>query len=81
MRHGRAEIVAAGLGEGQKRRRRHDADRVQADILGAGIAAAIAIEAGYWLDRAGLQGAAQDIDRRRAAGTAFLGRLIEHDAL
>ena len=78
LRQGGAEIVAVGLGKGQERRGRDHADRVQADILGAGIAAAVAIEAGDRLDGAGLQRAAQDIDRRRAAGAAFLGGLIEH---
>jgi hypothetical protein len=54
---------------------------MQADILGAGVAAAVAVEAGHGLDGAGQEGAAQYIDRRRSAGAAFLGGLIEHEAV
>jgi hypothetical protein len=52
---------------------------MQADILAAGVAATVAIEAGRRLMGAGLQRAAQDVDRGSASGlAAFLGGLVEH---
>ncbi len=59
--HGGAEIVALGLGEAQKFGGDLGADDVGAAILGAGLAAAIAKEAGDWIGAAGLQGLAEDI--------------------
>ena len=81
LRHWRTEIVAGGLREGEELGRHHDADRVEADILAAGVAATVAVEAGHGLMRARLQGPAQHVDRRRASGAALVGRLIEHTPL
>src|SRR5262245_54976972 len=50
--HGRAEVVAARLGEGEELPRHHGTDRVQAGILAAGVAAAVAVEAGQGFGRA-----------------------------
>jgi hypothetical protein len=48
-------------------------------IVASGIAATVAIEAGRRLMGAGLQRAAQDVDRGSASRmAAFLGRLVEH---
>jgi hypothetical protein len=56
-----------------------DANRMQAEVLGAGIAASVAIEAGQGMGGAGLQHAPQDVYGRGATvGAALLGRLIEH---
>jgi len=79
FRHGRGQVVAPGLGEGQELGRHDGANRVQAHVLAAGIAAAITIEAGQRGEGAGLQRSAQHVDRGRAAGPAFFGRLVEHD--
>jgi len=54
---------------------------MQADILAAGVAAAVAVEAGQRFGRAGLEGTAQDIDLRGPARPAFFGRLVEHGPL
>src|SRR6266404_5310211 len=80
LRQGRAEVVAVRLGEGEELRRHDHTDGVQADILAAGIAASVTVEAGQGLERAGLQRAAQDVDRWCASRprSAFFGCLIEH---
>ena len=58
---GRAEIVAAQLGEGEKLGRHLDADRVQSKIVGARVTAAGAEEAGQRPLRAALEGLAINI--------------------
>src|SRR5215212_3895646 len=47
LRHRRREIVALSLGEGQELGRQDHTDRVQAEVLVPGIAAAVAIEPGH----------------------------------
>lgn len=66
----RAEIVAALLAERQKRCAHHHADHVAADILRAGLAAAVAEETGQRLERAGNQRFAEDI-----SGSFWIGHL------
>src|SRR5690242_7605897 len=75
--HRRGEIVAGGLREGEELGGHDDANRVQAVILAAGVAAGVAIEAGQRLGGAGPQRAAQHVDRGGAAGAAFFGCLVE----
>ena len=58
---GRRQVVADRSAEGQELGGHHRADRVQADVLRAGLAAAVAEEAGHGIDRAGLQLAAQHV--------------------
>src|SRR5258708_8747470 len=70
LRQGRAEVVAVRLGEGEKLRCHDDADGMQADILAAGVAATVAVEAGHRLLRAGLEWAAQGVDRGDASRPA-----------
>src|ERR1019366_4591805 len=67
--HRRREVVALRLAERQELGGHHHADGVAADILAAGVAAAVAEEAGHWADRAGVELAAQHIERRSASRT------------
>src|SRR5579883_29714 len=79
LREGCAEVVAGLLRERQELRRHDAANRVQAKVLLAGVAAAVAIEPGDRVDRAGSERPAQDVDRGcPARAAAFFRRLIEH---
>jgi hypothetical protein len=55
------EVVALGAGELEKCPRDARADDVQSEVFRAGVAAAVAVEAGQWLRRAGLEAAPEDI--------------------
>src|SRR5262245_21442361 len=68
----RREIVAARLGEGQELRRDFDADRMQPEILRAGMAAAGAEETGERPLRAALQRLAIDVALCRSRRLASL---------
>ena len=61
--HGGDEVVAKGLGRGEEWGVHDAADGVDTEIVGAGVAATIAIEAGHRLTAAGLQRLAKDITR------------------
>ena len=61
LRHGGGEIVAEALGGGEKLRRDDAADGVHAEIVRAGVAAAVAEEAGHGLAAAGGEGLAEDV--------------------
>src|SRR5579862_8133273 len=64
IRHRRREIVALSLRISEELGRGDDANRVAADIVGAGVTAAIAIEAGHRPERAILERFAQHVERR-----------------
>ena len=66
----RREVVAARLGEGEELRRHLDADRVQPDILGSGVTAAGAEEAGQRPLRAALERLAIDVLLARRGDSA-----------
>src|ERR1043165_9477906 len=51
LRHGSREVVALGLGEGEELGGHDHTDRMQADILAAGVAATVTIEAGHGVER------------------------------
>src|SRR5262245_39260519 len=61
LRDRRAQIVALTLAEGQELRRHFGAHHMGADILGAGLAAAAAVEAAERPDGARLQPFAKDV--------------------
>ena len=61
------EVVAAGQAEGEKFLGDLDANGVASTILGAGIAEAVAEEAGDRLVRARLQGTAKNIARGKGS--------------
>src|SRR5690349_754853 len=56
------EVVADALREVEKLRSQDDANRVAAEILGAGGAAAVPVEARHWVGRARKQLASDDVD-------------------
>ena len=62
-RNGRREVVAARGGEGQKFGRHHGADDVRAVVVGAGLAAAVAVEARHRVAATVLEVAAEDVLR------------------
>lgn len=59
----RDEVVALVDGEAKKDVGHDGTDRVLAKVFLAGIAAAIAEEAGEWIDAAGGEWSAQDVER------------------
>jgi hypothetical protein len=59
--HGGAEVVAKSLGGFEERRVDDAADRVDSMVVGTGLAAARAIEAGHGLAAADIQGLAEDV--------------------
>jgi len=68
LRHGGGEVVAEGFGGGKERGVDDAADGVDAVVVGAGVAAAVAVEAGHGLGAAGLERTAEDV-----AGGCFDG--------
>jgi len=70
LRHRRRQIVAGGFGEFEERGGGDDANRMAAAVIRAGVAAAVAVEAGHRLDRAVFERAAEHVERRRAPGLA-----------
>jgi hypothetical protein len=66
--HGRGEIVAETGGLGQEGVGDDAADGVHAEIVRAGVAAAIAEEAGEGVGAAGFQGLAEDVLLRGEVG-------------
>jgi len=71
LRHGGGEVVAEGLRRGQEGLVDHAADGVDAEVVGAGLAAAGAVEAGHGSAAAGGEGLAEDV---LAAGLGFGGQ-------
>ena len=63
FRYRRRQVVAARFGETEKGIGHHHANRMAANILTAGIAAAVPVKARHWLDRTRLKGFAEDIAR------------------
>lgn len=61
FRHGSGEIVAEALGGGEEVGGDDGADGVDAKVVGAGVAAAVAIEAGHGLAATGGEGLAEDV--------------------
>jgi hypothetical protein len=59
--HGRAEVVAQGLGGGEKRSIDDTADGMDAMILGAGFATACAVETGHRFATADVERLAEDV--------------------
>ena len=59
--HGGGEIVAEGFGGGEEGRIDDAADGVDAVVVGAGLAAAGAVEAGHRGAAAGVEGLAEDV--------------------
>jgi hypothetical protein len=71
LRHGSGEVVAEGFGDGQERGVDDAANGVHAWVVGAGVAAAVAVEAGRGVSRlatADFEGLAEDV-----AGGGFDG--------
>lgn len=63
--HRRGEVVAGGAAEGEKLGGDLDAHGVAAVVVGAGVAMAVAEKAGERIERAGLERAAEDVERGR----------------
>jgi hypothetical protein len=61
LRHRSAEVVAESLGGFEKRNVDYAADGVDAVIVGAGLAATGAVEAGHGLAAADVEGLAEDV--------------------
>jgi hypothetical protein len=61
LRHGRAEVVAEGLGGGEEGRIDEAANGVDAEVVGAGLAAAGPVEAGHGFAAAGVERLAENI--------------------
>ncbi len=61
LRHGRAEVVAKSLGGFKEGRIDDTADGVDTVVVGAGLTAAGAVEAGHRLTAADIQGLAKDV--------------------
>jgi hypothetical protein len=61
LRHGCREVVAEAGRGGKKLFCDDAADRVHAEVVGAGVATAIAIEAGYGVDTTGFEGLTEDV--------------------
>jgi hypothetical protein len=61
LRHGSAEVVAQGLGGGEKGGVDNAADGVDAVVVGAGLAAAGAVEAGHGFATADVERLAEDV--------------------
>src|SRR5258708_33488636 len=59
--HGRGEVVAEGLGGGEKRGVDDAANGVYAEIVAAGVAAAVAVEAGHGFTATGVEGLTEDV--------------------
>ena len=59
--HGSGKIIAEMSGDGEKLLGHNTADGVHAEIVGAGVAAAVTIETSLWLGAAGFQGLTQYI--------------------
>jgi hypothetical protein len=68
LRHRGGEIVAEGFGGGEEWSVDDAADGVDAEVVGAGVATAVAVEAGHGLASTGGQGLAKDV-----AGGVFYG--------
>ena len=61
LRHGCAEVVAESFGGGEEWGVDDAADGVDAEVVGAGLAAAGAVEAGHGLAAAGVERLAEDV--------------------
>ena len=61
LRHGCAEVVTEGLGGGEERGVDDAADGVDAEVVGAGFAAAGAVKAGHGFATAGIERLAEDV--------------------
>lgn len=69
--HGGGEVVAEGFGGGEERGVDDAADGVDAQVVGAGLAAAGAVEAGHGIAAADVEGLAEDVFAAGFGG--FLG--------
>jgi hypothetical protein len=81
LRYRGRKIVAAGFGKPEERFGHDGTDTVAADVLSAGVAAAVPIKAGHWADRADFEAVAKDIPRY-VRPTAPLATVIpQHECL
>src|SRR3974390_887679 len=75
------EIVSGGLRKREKLGRHHHANRMAADVLCAGIAAAVSIETSHGLERAEFEAFAEDVERRLLAARPVGPVISQHDGL
>src|SRR5271167_1991475 len=78
FRHRRREIIAAGLRELEKIRGYDDAHGVAADVLAAGVAAAVAKESRHRAQRADSESVAEHVLRLVAPTAALAGVFSQH---
>ena len=76
LRHGRGEIVAELRGDGEELGSDDAADGVYAAVVGAGVAAAVTIEAGKRIEAARLERLTEDVLLGGWLGLAAVHRLI-----
>src|SRR5215469_13344258 len=75
------KVIAAGFGKLEKRFGHDGTDTVTADVLSAGVTAAVSIEPSHWVKRADFEMLSQHIPRR-AWPTASLPTIIpQHEYL
>lgn len=78
FRNRRRQIVAARFGESEKGVGHHHANRMAANILTAGVAAAVPVKARHWLDRTGLKGVAENVARRQPRAPFIFPVVSQH---
>jgi len=76
LRHGRGEVITQARGDLEELRRHDAADRVHAEVVNAGVAAAVAIEARERVRAAGLQWLAEDVFLGRELGAGGIHAVI-----
>jgi hypothetical protein len=76
LRHGGGEIVAEALGGSEELGGDDAADGVDAEVVGAGGAATVAVEAGEGVHAAGLKGLAEDVLLRGELGIGGHGVIV-----
>src|SRR5579871_675037 len=75
--HRRAQVVADAQLELEELRGHHGADRVAAEITGAGSAASVTVEAGERVQAAGLERPAEDVAVHRATLSGGVARELK----
>ena len=79
-RRGR-KIVAAGFGKFEKRIGHDGADTVTADVLSAGVAAAVSIEPGHGADRAGFEEVPEDVPGLAPPASSLATVILQHECI
>ena|SRR5271165_729455 len=79
FRHWCREVIAARFGKIEKLGRRYDANRVAADVINPGVAAAVPIKSRHRVDRAGLERFAEYVARCAAPALAAASVIPQHD--